>query len=124
MASGGIRFDFTAEDNFTQNEFRTVRFVIKDALGVALTDLTGWKFAWYLFNQLKDNAAAPATGALITKTSEAGGITDPPTAPNADVLLLAADTAGKTAKTYWYELWRTDGSNDIRLAYGQFPIIN
>ena len=124
MSSGGIRFDFTSEDNFTQGEFRTIRFPVKDAVGALLTDFTGWKFAWYLFNQLKDNATNPSAGALVTKTSEAGGITDPATAPNVDVLLLAADTTGRLAKTYWYELWRTDGSNDIRLAYGQFPIIS
>lgn len=124
MASGGVRYDFTTEDNFTQNENRTVRFPVDDANGDPVGSFAGWKFAWYLFNQLKDNVTSPATGALVAKTSEAGGITDPASAPNVDVLLLAADTTGKTAKTYWYELWRTDGSNDIRLAYGQFPLVN
>lgn len=116
MASGGARYDFTTEENFTQGEDRTVRFPVKDADGNAVSSFAGWEFTWYLYTQLKD------TTALITKTSLAGGITA--SAPNADVLLDPVDTSGFAAKTYWYELWRTDTDDKIRLAWGQFPIVN
>lgn len=124
MASGGIRYDFTTEDNFTQGENRTVRFPVKDSSGALVSSFSGWEFAWYLFTALKDNKDAIDTGAIISKSTGDSTITTPAVAPNVDVLLVPNDTLGMSAKTYWYELWRVDTDDAIRLAWGQFPIVN
>jgi hypothetical protein len=119
MASGGIRYDFTTEENFTQNENRRLHIPVKDENGDPVVSFVGWEFTFYLKTQLKDADAS----ALITKSTLTTGI-PAATAPDVYVDLLPADTTSLGAKTYWYELWRTDSDDRVRLAWGQFPIIN
>lgn len=115
MASGGVRYDFTTEDNFTQGENRTIRIPIEDSAGDPVVSFSGWEFTFYILTALNKNDTP-----LITV--EDADISS--TAPNVDVPLVPADTADLKARTYFYELWRTDTNNVIRLAYGQFPIID
>lgn len=119
MASGGRRYDFTTEDHFTQGENRTVRFPVEDSAGDPVASFTGWTFVWYLYNKLSETSEE----ALITKATS-DGITTPAVPPNVDVTLVPADTSALRAKTYWYELWRDDSGDAVRLAWGQFPIID
>lgn len=115
MASGGIRYDFTTEDAFTQGENRTIRIPIEDSAGDPISSFSGWEFTWYLLTALNKNSTA-----LITKVN--ADITA--VAPNVDIPLVPSDTATFRARTYWYELWRTDADDANRLAFGQFPIID
>lgn len=118
MASGGVRFDFTSEDNFTQGENREVRIPIEDADGDPVGSFSGWEFRWLLFTALKDNRDAIDTDAVIDV--ENASITA--SAPNVDIPVDIA--FGTSPRTYWYELWRVDTGNRNRLAWGQFPIVD
>ena len=118
MASGGVRTNIGAGDNFTPGEDRTGRWAVVDANDDAETDFTGWTFAWYLVRSLDtaQGVTKLAARALITKTSGDG--IDSSTEPNVDVTIDAADSVELAPGTYAYELWRTDSGNVRRLAYG------
>ena len=123
MASGGIRSDITATDNVTPGEERTLRWAVQDADEVAVTDFTGWTFAWYLLRALKtaEGLTKLAARALVAKTS-ASGITA--SVPNVDVALAVENTEALTAGVYGYELWRTDAGNERRIAYGSLVMVS
>src|SRR5688572_28103768 len=104
MASGGIRFDFTEEDGFTQHENRTIRLPILDADGAFVDDIDNSEWVFYIFDQLKDNRDAIGTGALITvldadiaqSVAAVEGVEG--TGPCIDIPIVPADTAGMKSK--------------------------
>jgi hypothetical protein len=121
MTSGSLKATINADANLTPGEDRTLRYVVKDADGVNVSDFTGWTFGWYLMQ--RQSTPRTSTDVIITKTSPAGGISA--TAPNVDVSLDPADTiTAVRAGGYFYELWRTDADDVIRLAYGPIVFID
>lgn len=121
MASGGIRHDFDADDNLTPGESRTLRFPVKDSLGVDVSDFTGWEFEWFLLDTLAEANGLTALREAAEINIVDGTITS--SVPNVDVPLSASDWPA-TVTTYAYELWRVDTGNEGRLAYGSFPLIH
>ena len=114
--TGALKANITSAAGLTLGEDRTIRFVVKDSNGANVSSFSGWTFGWYLLP--RQNMATDDADVLLTKTS-ASGISA--TAPNVDVSLDPADTGDLTARTYFYELWRTDSEDVTRLAYG--PIV-
>ena len=117
--TGALKASITSAAGLTLGEDRTVRFVVKDSAGVNVSDFTGWTFGWYLLP--RQNMATNDPDVLLTKTS-ASGISA--TAPNVDVSLDPVDTDDLSARTYFYELWRTDAADVVRLAYGPIVFID
>ena len=119
-SSGGIKFDFTAAYKLVPGEHRVLRFVCNDANGDPVSSFSGWTFAFYLLPTQR--TALDSTDVLLTKTSGGGGISA--TVPNIDVTLTAANTGDLDARPNFYELWRTDSGNEVRLAYGSIVFID
>ncbi len=88
--------------NFTlvAGENRPLVVTIVNAAGTAV-NITGWALAFY--------AHAQGASPFVTKTTGAGGIvlTDP-TAGEATIYLVPADTASQAPGNYTYSVWRTD----------------
>lgn len=118
-ATGSLRANITSEANLTLGEDRTIRWTVVDADGVDVVSFSGWTFGFYLLPS--QGTARTSASVLITKTSSSG-ITS--SAPDVDVALDPADTIDLTARGYFYELWRTDVDDVVRLAYGQFTFID
>lgn len=114
--TGSIKADITSDAHLTPGEDRTVRWVCKDENGTNISDFTGWTFAFYLLPSQR--TALTSSDVLLTKTASSL------TAPNIDITFAVADTSDITPRAYFYELWRTDTGNKIRLAYGQFTLID
>ena len=114
--TGGMKAVISADAALTPGEDRTLRFAVEDEDGVAVSSFAGWTFAWYLLP--RQNTPRTSADVLLTKTSS-GGIAS--SVPNVDVALDPADTLTFQARTYFYELWRTDTGNVVRLAYG--PVV-
>lgn len=118
--SGSLRANITSDANLTMGEDRTLRWVVKDADGDNVSDFTNWTFGWYLLPS--QSTSRTSDNVIITKTS-ASGISA--SAPNVDVSLDPADTlTAVKAGAYFYELWRTDADDVIRLAYGSIVFID
>lgn len=117
--TGALKVNITSAAGLTLGEDRTLRYVVKDSNGMNVSDFSGWTFGWYLLP--RQNMPTDDTDVLLTKTS-ASGISA--TAPNVDVSLDPADTDDLTARTYFYELWRTDTADVVRLAYGPIVFID
>lgn len=129
MASGGIRYDFSEDDGFTQHENRTIRLPILSDATTFVNSISGWEWNFYIFDALKDNRDALATGALISKlnadiTPGSATFEDLGTGPCIDIPIAPADTAGMKAKDYYYEAYRVDTDNQTRVAYGIWPLID
>jgi hypothetical protein len=120
MTSGSLKASITADANLTPGEDRTLRYVVKDADGVNVADFTGWTFGWSLLP--RQSTPRTSSDVIITKTT-ASGISS--TAPNVDVSIDPADTLTAVKPgAYFYELWRTDADDVIRLAYGGIVFID
>lgn len=120
MASGGVRYDFSKDDNLTPGEARTLRFVVKDSDGADVSSFASWEFEFFVIDTLDEADGLTALRAAASVNVVNGSITA--SAPNADVPMTAADWPA--AGPYSYELWRVDSGNENRLAYGSFPIIH
>jgi hypothetical protein len=119
-SSGSLKATITADANLTPGEDRTLRYVVKDADGVNISSFSGWTFGWYLLP--KQSTPRTSSDVIITKIT-GSGITD--SVPNVDVALDPADTlTAVKAGTYFYELWRTDADDVVRLAYGPITFID
>lgn len=118
--TGGIRAIISTAASLTMGEDRTLRWTVLDADGVAVASFSGWTFGWYLLPNQR--TARTDTDVIITKTSGSGISSS---VPDVDVAIDPADTlTAVKAGTYFYELWRTDTNNVIRLAYGPIQFID
>lgn len=123
MPSGGIQATITSDEHLTPGEDRTLRWVVKDENGVAITDFSAWTFGWYLLKRQNVPRTSTIDGEVIITKITGSGISA--TAPNVDVSIDPADTITEVkAGTYFYELWRTDADDVIRLAYGPVTFID
>ena len=123
MASGGIRYDFTEEDNITPGEYREIEITITDVDGNPAS-AGAWEFAWFLVEWLSSGNGIDALDgvALLKKddtVSVSGSVATVPLLPPD----LLSGNLPKGPKKYFYEFWRTDVPNTRRLSFGDFPVI-
>lgn len=115
MASGGIYYAFTVEDNLVRLTNRILDFTVSGITGIVSTGT----YAFFVLSELGDadydqlatEALVSVADAAMTKTNPSDlkvplGVTDWPEAPG----------------DYAFELWRIDTGNRDRIAYGPFPV--
>jgi hypothetical protein len=126
MASGGIEQDFPADDDgsITPGETLSFRWAIEDSAGAAIASFSGWtevKMYWLAARGAANGLTALESGSLLELTATLS-------VPNATCAMTAANwaTVNSTmkARTYYYELWRTDSGSEQRLAYGKIETLD
>lgn len=120
MPSGSLIANIGPDQNMTQGEDRPIRHRVTDENGDPVLSFSGWTFAWYLLYKL--NGELSGENLIFVKTTAGGDIT--PSAPNVTITIEPEDTEDLKAGTYFYEFWRTDSGNKVRLARGTVSIID
>ncbi len=93
------------KDYFFKGEDQTVRWTVHSATNT-LQDISGWAVS---FKMARTQGAAN----VLTKSTTVKVSTS-----TIDTNFLAADTSGLEARTYWYQLVRTDSGFNSVLAHG------
>ena len=116
MASGGIYYEFTHEDNLVRLSNRRLVFTVS---GITTIQTTGT----YAFHVLRELGSADydalATEALVTV---ADGVMTKANPDQLTVPLGVTDWPPEPGE-YAFELWRIDTGNRDRISYGPFPVI-
>lgn len=96
-------------------------FHIKNEAETAAVDITGWTLSW----KVKRSVSHADSETVLSKTATVSGTFNSDPAVNtqrATVTIDDTDTDGLTAKTYRYELKRTDAGQETVLAYGALEL--
>lgn len=115
MASGGIYYEFTHEDNLVRLSNRRLSFTVS---GITTIEATGT----YAFHVLRELGSADydelAPEALVTVADGVMTKTNPSTL----IVPLDVDDWPDAPGEYAFELWRIDTGNRDRISYGPFPV--
>ena len=123
MASGAIEQDFPATgESITPGEAITLRWTVEDSAGVNVASFAGWTVKLFITNTRgAANGLTELEAGSLLEISEADTLTK--SVPNVSAGLTPANwaalNADMKARVYYYELWRTDSTNETRLAYGK-----
>ena len=111
-----IIVEYTTDDEWHEDEDKTLNISVKQADGTTAQTMTGWTLQWTLWtNRIGGTAILTKSGGDITIANDAG------TDDQAQIAIADSDaiTAG-----YWYhELSRTDAGSSALLAYGDARVL-
>ena len=105
--------DVTKADEWFTGKDKLLRFTVVDSTGAAV-DITGWAVTYVLVPVGSDANVVP----MISKTVGSGITLTTPASGILTVTIADTDTDDTLGGTYYYELRRTDASNEDVLAYG------
>lgn len=123
MASGAIEQDFPATgESITPGEAITLRWAVEDSAGAAIASFAGWTVKLFITNTRgAANGLTELEAGSLLEISEADTLSK--SVPNVSAGMTPANwatlNADMKARVYYYELWRTDSTNETRLAYGK-----
>ena len=128
MASGGIEQDFPASgESLTPGEAITLRWTVKDSAGASVSSFSGWTVKLFITNTRgAANGLTELEAGSLLEISESDTLTKsvPTVSAGFTVANWATLSSEMKARVYYYELWRTDSTNETRLAFGKITAID